>query len=209
MSWKPNSDATVKFYNQTAADFDRGTQSVDMRHLYAEFLPLVKTGGKILDAGCGSGRDSAFFKKQGFSISAFDASSELASIATRTIGEPVQVMTFLDVSSVGEFDGIWACASLLHVPNQAMDEALRRLSGSLKPQGVIYASFKYGHSEGFRNGRFFNDYDESKLTELLKRVPALRPLKSWVTSDARPGRERELWLNVILAKGDSSENQPN
>jgi 2-polyprenyl-3-methyl-5-hydroxy-6-metoxy-1,4-benzoquinol methylase len=205
MKDRPNSDATVNFYDQTAAAFDESTRSVDMLHLYAEFLPLVKKGGAILDAGCGSGRDSAFFKKRGFSITAFDASSELASIATQTIGEPVRVMTFLDVCSVGEFDGIWACASLLHVPNSEMDEVLRRLSRGLKARGVIYASFKYGNSEEFRGGRFFNDFDESKLAELLRTVSALRQLKSWVTSDARPGREHELWLNVILEKCGSSD----
>lgn len=204
MSLKPNSDATVSHYDETAAAFDCGTQSVDMRHLYAEFLPLVPKGGRILDAGCGSGRDAAFFKNLGFAVTAFDASSELASIASRRFGEPVSVMSFLDFSAVDEFDGIWACASLLHVPEQEMDEVLKQLSRGLKTHGVIYASFKYGRSEEFRGGRLFNDYDEGKLSSLLKAQPELVTLKVWVTGDARPGREGELWLNCILEKNGSN-----
>ena len=200
MSSKPNSDATVSFYDQTAAAFDCGTQSVDMRHLYAEFLPLVQKGGRILDAGCGSGRDAAFFKNLGFAVTAFDASSELASIASRKIGEPVSVMSFVDFSAVDEFDGIWACASLLHVPALEMDEVFGKLTRGLKTHGVIYASFKYGRIEEFRGGRLFNDYDETKLNALLKRHPELRQLKVWVTGDARPGREGELWLNFVLTR---------
>jgi 2-polyprenyl-3-methyl-5-hydroxy-6-metoxy-1,4-benzoquinol methylase len=78
----------------------RGTLSASISDLYREFLPLVPTGGKILDAGCGSGRDSVYFKQQGFSVTAFDASSEAAQIASRAIGQPVNVMTFIDVKSI-------------------------------------------------------------------------------------------------------------
>src|SRR5262249_6605564 len=148
--------------------------------LYREFLPLVNTGGKILDAGCGTGRDSVYFKQHGFSVTAFDACSEAAQIASHAIGQRVNVMTFLDVKSIEEFDGIWACASLLHVAQTQMDEVLFCLSRSLKVGGVIYVSFKHGQCESERSGRFFNDYDEAKLTTLLNKHPELNAQKVWL-----------------------------
>jgi SAM-dependent methyltransferase len=195
------SDRTTDYYERNAAAFARDTSSLDISDLYREFLPLVPTGGKILDAGCGSGRDSVYFKQQGFSVTAFDASGEAAQIASRAIGQPVNVMTFLDVKSIEEFDGIWACASLLHVPQTQMDEALSCLSRSLKVGGVIYVSFKYGECEGERSGRFFNDYDETKPTTLLNKHPELNSRKVWQTRDRRPSKPNTRWLNAILKKG--------
>jgi SAM-dependent methyltransferase len=194
------SDRTTDYYERNAAAFARDTSSLDISDLSREFLRLIPTGGKILDAGCGSGRDSVYFKQQGFSVTAFDASREAAQIASRAIGQPVNVMTFLDVKSIEEFDGIWACASLLHVPQTQMDEVLSCLSRSLKVGGVIYVSFKYGEREGERSGRFFNDYDESKLTTLLDKHPELNSQKVWQTRDCRPSKRNTRWLNAILKK---------
>lgn len=194
------SDRTTDYYERNAAAFARDTSTLDLSDMYREFLPLVPAGGKILDAGCGSGRDSVYFKQQGFSVTAFDASSEAAQIAGRAIGQPVNVMTFLDVKFIEEFDGIWACASLLHVPQTRMDQVLSCLSRSLKAGGVIYVSFKYGQCEGERSGRFFNDYDEAKLTTLLNKHPELNPRKVWQTHDCRPSKPNTRWLNAILKK---------
>ena len=200
MNNRPHTDVTVAFYDLNAAAFSLDTKAVDMGNLYSEFLPRVRKSGRILDAGCGAGRDAAFFKHQGFSVVAFDASRELAAIASQVLGQPVRVMTFLDLDSIDEFDGIWVCASLLHVPTTEMDGVLRRLVHALKKGGAMYVSFKYGRTESERNGRFFNDYDECKLQAVLERHPALAAEKVWQTQDARLGRQEELWLNAILTK---------
>ncbi|MDP2646520.1 MAG: class I SAM-dependent methyltransferase [Desulfobacterales bacterium] len=200
MNTPQHSDPTVLFYEQNASVFSLDTGSVDMAHIYAEFLPFLPKGGRILDAGCGSGRDSVFFKRKGFSVKAFDASKTLAEVASRTLGEPVEVMTFLDLEAGDEYDGIWACASLLHVHDGEMDDVLQRLMRSLKKSGVLYASFKYGTTEGFRNGRYFNDFDEKKITDLLVRHPLLKLQRMWKTRDSRPGRNQEWWLNAIMKK---------
>jgi SAM-dependent methyltransferase len=191
---------TIAYYDQNAAPFSSSTEGVDMSHLYAEFLPMIPQGGRILDAGCGAGRDTAYFKSLGYNVSAFDASRELAAIATEKIGIPVEVMTFQDVEAVDEFDGVWACASLLHIANAEMCDALHRLSRALKVGGALYVSFKHGSRERQHGGRFFNDFDEAKLKSVLQKHPELSIQKLWLSSDARPGREQEQWLNAILLK---------
>lgn len=200
MNRHPSSDPTVSYYDNNARLFRSGTEWVDMSHLYAEYLPLIPKRGKILDAGCGSGRDALFFKRQGYVVTAFDASSELAALATQSLGEPVRVMTFLDVDARDEYDGVWACASLIHIAAREMDVTLRRLVYTLKSEAHLYASFKYGSSERQKGGRFFNDYDEAKLQALLVNHPELTIVKLWQTTDARPDRHNELWLNVIVRK---------
>ena len=198
-----HSDSSLDFYQQNAQTFVERTLAVNMEHLYAEFLPFVPVGGKILDAGCGSGRDSAYFKKCGHPVTAFDASSEIAALASKLIRQPVQVMGFLDVNFKEEFEAVWACASLLHVAQADMDEAVQRLTHSLKLSGVIYASFKHGSGDGVRNGRFFNDYDEPKLERLLAHHPTLKLIKVWRTTDARPDHPDESWLNFVCRRNES------
>lgn len=195
-----HSDSSLDFYQQNAQTFVERTLAVNMEHLYAEFVPLVPAGGKILDAGCGSGRDSHNFQQRGFQVTAFDASAEIAALASKLIGHPVQVMGFLDVNFKEEFDAVWACASLLHVAQADMDDAVGRLTSSLKVGGVIYASFKHGSGDGVRNGRFFNDYDEPKLERLLAHHPTLKLIKVWRTTDARPDHPDEVWLNFVCRR---------
>jgi trans-aconitate methyltransferase len=79
---------------------------------------FMTVNGHILDAGCGSGRDSSYFLDKGFDVSAFDASAELAKLASQLIHRPVTVCQFNEYESDKPFDGIWACASLLHVSDR-------------------------------------------------------------------------------------------
>ena len=196
----PSYDPTVAYYNARASAFCVSTQGLDMAHMYSEFLPYIPKGGKILDAGCGSGRDAIEFKRRGYAVTAFDASSELAMLAGQVLGEPVQVMTFLGLDACDEYDGIWACASLLHVPQHEMDAVISRITCALRFGAPLYASFKYGNIERQYQGRFFNDYNESKFNAMLTNHPGLSPIKIWQTGDPRPGRQGELWLNAIVQR---------
>ncbi|TOB16037.1 SAM-dependent methyltransferase, partial [Vibrio parahaemolyticus] len=135
----------MSYYNQHAQEFFDSTVHVEMDSLYREFLPLVQKGGNILDAGCGSGRDSKVFKELGFQVHAIDASAVLAKLAEELIEQPVQIATFQDFESEKRFDAIWACASLLHVPFDELPHSFLNLSKSLKNNGVFYCSFKYGN----------------------------------------------------------------
>ena len=133
-------------------------------------------------------------------MTALDASEAMVELASRHIGRPVLHMSFDQVQFREHFDGIWACASLLHVPAHSMVEVLRQLGLALKPGGVMYASFKYGEGEAVRDGRLFNDYDEGGLRDLLRSRPELKILKLWRTTDLRPNCNDVTWLNVLLRK---------
>ncbi len=192
-------NTTTRYYTENAQAFFADTVAVGMDPLYARFLPHIPPGGHILDAGCGSGRDTLAFLQAGYRVTAFDASPTLAALAERHTGQPVQVLRFEDLAWRREFDGIWACASLLHVPAADLPEVLGRLALALRPGGVLYASFKFGRGEREHQGRRFTDLDEAGLRTLLGQVPGLTERETWVTEDLRPGRAAERWLNTLLA----------
>jgi 2-polyprenyl-3-methyl-5-hydroxy-6-metoxy-1,4-benzoquinol methylase len=189
---------TLTYYNNNAQTFSDSTLNVDMSALYAEFLPHVKQHGHILDAGCGSARDAAYFKNQGFTVSAFDASPALAKLASNYLQQPVEIKTFQELECINKYDGIWCCASLLHVPKAELPQVFLKLQNALKPDGVLYVSFKYGTQERVHNGREFTDLNESALTALITHHTELKIIKQWQTVDQRPERESEVWLNALI-----------
>ena len=189
-------DVTLEYYEENSQTFVRSTLSVNMSGFYSEFLSHVQPGGHILDLGCGSGRDSREFIKRGFRVTAIDGSPALCQLAKQVIGQPVLHLQFQDLSYQEEFDGIWACASLLHLPLQQIPDILKKIVDALKPHGVLYLSFKYGHFEGVRGGRYYTDLDENTLSKLIKNSGGLRIVKTWLTNDARP-ESNDRWINMI------------
>lgn len=190
---------SIHYYEQHAADFVAGTLSVDMSSLYDRFVPLLPPGARILDAGCGSGRDSAHFQRLGFVVEALDASEAMVRHARALTGLPVRCCRFTDYRASVPLDAIWACASLLHVPADELPAVMAHLSAQLKADGLIYCSFKYGSGEVCRDGRTFTNLDEAGLAALLAPLP-LQIDTLWQTADLRPGRVDERWLNAILRK---------
>jgi 2-polyprenyl-3-methyl-5-hydroxy-6-metoxy-1,4-benzoquinol methylase len=146
---------SVNYYNQNAEVYFAGTVQADVQDLRSKFLIQVPAGGDILDAGCGSGRDALAFQKAGYRVTAFDASPEMCRMARQYTELPVIQMTFQEVIWRSAFDGIWACASLLHVPRVELPEVLRRLVCALRRNGTLYASFKHGNDERIVDGRRF------------------------------------------------------
>jgi len=190
---------TINYYNNNAASYSQNTAFLDVSSLYKHFEKFLPVKARILDAGCGSGRDSLYFLKSGYDVIAFDASQEMVKIASELTGLKVLQLYFLDINFQEEFDGIWACASILHVSRNFIDLVFDKLSGALKINGVLYASFKYGKNEEFRNGRLFNDYNNEDFEKLLENHPELAIIDLWLTEDVRPDR-KEMWLNCILRK---------
>ncbi len=189
----------MNYYDDNAQDFYNGTINVDMKSLYEQFTPYLDKGAYILDAGCGSGRDSLAFKSMGYKVYAIDASRELAGLAEKLIEQSVEVTTFQSFEAKDKFDAVWACASLLHVPFGELVLAFKNLSTQLKVSGLFYCSFKYGEDEVETNGRHFTNLNESRLSTILAET-SLTIKRTWITSDLRKGRENECWLNALLMK---------
>ena len=191
---------TLNYYAENAADFAAGTVNVDFSATQERFLNKLQTGAAILDLGCGSGRDTKAFLERGYRVTASDGSPELCKSASAYTGIPVRQMLFNELDDVKAYDGIWACASILHVPSTELPDIFRRMITALKPGGTIYTSFKYGTFEEERNGRRFTDYTEETFSAFIKQFPELTIEDQWISADIRPGRSNEKWLNVILLK---------
>lgn len=193
---------TDNYYDQNAEDYFAETYGVDMASIYSPFLELVKPGGCIVDAGCGSGRDAEYFAGRGYRVMGFDASRKLVELARKHTGVDVRHCTFLEFSSeLASVDGIWACASLLHLPYDGLSDVFVHLAQYLIPGGVVYCSFKYGEDEAERGGRYFTDMTEKRLQSVLDRTNLL-PEKLWLTEDLCEGCEDKEWLNGLLRKCD-------
>lgn len=200
------SGANIDYYEQNAEDFFASTVLVDMASLHSRFLAKIPSGGHILDAGCGSGRDAKAFSKLGFRVTAFDGAPSLARLASQHLGQNVSVRKFADIDEVACYDGVWACASLLHLPLSAVPDAIDRLWKALKPGGCLYLSFKYGTGERHRNGRSFIDADEPTVRNWLGSLAGLAEHEIWITQDQRPERSEE-WINVLVLKAYTSSEK--
>lgn len=192
-------DETTRYYRQFASEFFDSTVAVDMSPIRDRFSAMLVAGARVLDAGCGSGRDAKAFAQLGFRVSAFDASPELAERASTHCGFTVDVRTFQDVDEVHAYDGIWCCASLLHVEPSEMPGVVSRLWTALAPGGVLYASFKRGTGTRLHGGRRFTDADESQVVEWLVALPAVERSEIWSTHDQCPDRS-EKWTNALVKK---------
>ena len=191
---------TLAYYNNNAEKFYNSTVDVEFSSVQNLFLSMLKQDSHILDFGCGSGRDARFFIEQGYSVEAVDGSSELCKLASEYTGITVKKMLFQELNEVNKYDGIWACSSILHLPVNELEDVMKKMVVALKDKGIIYTSFKYGTFSGERNGRFFTDMTEDTFALFLNKIQSLKVEKQWITSDVRPGRGEEKWLNLILRK---------
>lgn len=149
-------DPTLRFYAENAAVYAEHVMTPTGARLNA-FLALVPAGGKILELGCGNGRDAAHMLSLGFDVDATDGTPELAAEAERRIGRPVRILRFEHLDANATYDGVWACASLLHAPASSLVDILGRIHRALRLGGVFTASFKAGNGEGHDSlGRYFN-----------------------------------------------------
>lgn len=195
-------DKTLQYYNNKANEFVNNTVDVKFNDTLDYFLKFLPESGYILDLGCGSGRDTKYFKDKGYKVNAIDGSVELCKIASEYSGITVKCMLFQDLNEKDKYDGIWACASILHSSKQELQDVLNKMIRALKKNGIIYTSFKYGDFEGMRNERYFCDFTEKSFQKYISNIESIEIEKQWVTADVRAGRDEEKWLNIILRKLD-------
>ena len=193
-------DDTLNYYNSKAKDFVSGTVDVTFTEMQDTFLEFIPAGGKILDFGSGSGRDTKYFLSKGYKVDATDGSEELCKIASEYTGIQVKQMLFEELDEVEAYDGVWACASILHAEKKQLPNIMKKIATATKKGGTVYTSFKYGDFEGVRNGRFFTYLTEESFEELLRKVPELAIEKLWISADVRAERGEERWLNIVLRK---------
>ncbi len=198
MDWKKD---TLDYYNQAPETFAAGTRTADMSDTRSRFSVHLPPRGIVLDFGCGSGRDTKAFLDAGFRVDAADGSAELCALASAYTGIRVRQMLFNELDAVDRYDGIWACASILHLPRTELADVLGRVETALKFGGVLYASFKYGTFEGMRNGRYFSDFTEETLKAFWEEATSLKIFDLWITEDVRPDRKEEKWINLLARKG--------
>ena len=197
MDWKKE---TLDFYDQNAEEFASGTMAADMSETRSRFTAHIPPKGIILDFGCGSGRDTKAFLDSGFRVEAVDGSEELCALASAYTGITVRKMLFNELDSQDRYDGIWACASILHLPRTELAEVIRKLEKALKYGGVLYTSFKYGEYEGMRNGRYFTDFTEESLQAFWHSVTDLQIFDIWCTQDVRSDRKERQWINLLARR---------
>ena len=195
----PDKCETTRYYNDNSTVFFEETVGADVTPLYERFLKYVPEGGKILDLGCGSGRDVKAFMERGYVADGVDRSEELCKLASEYTGVKIKQMDFTELDAVAEYDAIWACASLLHVPGEELPKIIGLMRRALKPSGVMYMSYKYGDYEGDRDGRFFNDMTEEKFAGVLAGIEGLSLIEEWYSEDVRRGKDVK-WYNVILRR---------
>ncbi len=197
---KSNTNTTLDYYNKNSELFTQDTLGADFSAIPDIFLGYLQPGSLILDFGCGTGRDSKYFLDHGFRVEATDGSKEMVKIAKEHTGLPVRQMLFEELDEIEKYDGIFANASILHVPFSDLSSVLTKMRNAVKHNGIIYVSFKYGSTDKMRGDRFYTDMDEDRFGELLKSVEGISVLRQFVSGDVRPDHADEKWLNIFMKR---------
>ncbi len=193
---------SVEYYDKNAVEYFEQTVDINMQTLWDLFTAQLPEGASILDLGCGSGRDSAYFISCGFDVTAMDASEEMCDLASIHIGQDVLNLSFAEMDFNEVFDGIWACASLLHVPGDQIEEIFAKVVKSLKDNGVLFMSFYYGDYEGERNGRYYKDYRTKSIKELISGYENLEIIEMEKCDDLNPDVSAQ-WIYILLRKNEA------
>ena len=192
------SEASVEYYNRHAEEYIQKSVDADMSDLRLKFQSMLPDKGWILDCGCGSGRDTLAFKQAGFIVLPVDGSVEMCKATERLTGISARCMMFDEIDFEDQFDGIWACASLLHVEKAEIPVLLKKLNKATKDNGVLYMSFKYGDFDDNRNERHYTDLTEEDVGLLCSEETGWDLIRTVNTGDTL-GRQTT-WINIFARK---------
>tara|TARA_R110000868_G_scaffold2809_2_gene19365 strand:+ start:1637 stop:2257 length:621 start_codon:yes stop_codon:yes gene_type:complete len=198
----PDSD-TLRFYAKTAATYTASQSGDASRHL-APFLAKLKPSARILELGCGSGRDAQAMIAAGFNVDPTDGSAEMAKTAETRLNRPVRIMRFDELEASNAYDAVWANASLLHVPRETLPDILARIFKALKPDGLHFASYKAGTGEGRdQHGRYFNFPSRSELLNLYRQSAGWNIETVEEQTGGSYGGEQVPWIAITARKSKS------
>lgn len=186
------------YYESNAERYAAETFSANMSKQYQRFLPLLKNGGKILDVGSGSGRDACYFQKQGYQVTALEPSKNLCREIRKVFSGEIMCSDIQNYQPAERYDGIWACASLIHLQEEEVLQFFEKIDQYLDDNGIIYISGKNGISTGeVEDGRFFLEFTDQLVEKILTVNKQLKLEQLWYTEDVS-GRRGFRWLNVVL-----------
>ena len=191
--------ATLRFYADAAATYAAKARAGANRRLDG-FLARLAPGARILELGCGDGRDSEVMLARGFDIDPTDGSEAMARQAQARLDRAVRVMRFDALDVGGAYDGVWASASLLHAPRAVLPDILARIYRALKPGGVHFATYKTGEAEGRDGlGRYFN-YLSAEEVEAAYRCAGweILDVEAYDGGDYEGGRRP--WIAITVRK---------
>ena len=187
------------FYRENIARYSLQAESVRLTPIYDFFLSGLPSGARILDAGCGTGRDSLEFIRRGCQVVAIDSSAEMVAYC-RQRGVDARLKTFEAMGVQRAFDGIWASASLLHISRRQITRILKILSRTLRPDGKIFISLKEGAGEGLAaDGRYASFYSFGEFRALLRSLPGIEVVHGWRSAKAKAVAETP-WIGFVAKK---------
>ncbi len=199
-------DLTVSWYDENAALYDYNANRCNPKNDMGAFLSALPAGAKILDAGCGNGRDVARMMEMGYEVGAFDASKEMCRLtAERTEGKvvPRQIRFSEYDDAPDSWDGIWAMASLVHTPADEIADVVAKLKASLKPGGVFFASMKAGDApEIMPDGRRIMRVNEDVIRECFVGDGDVCVARREAKGSTGV---MDVWLNVMFTKAPEPE----
>ena len=186
------------YYESNAERYAAETFSADMSEQYQRFLPLLKNGAKILDVGSGSGRDACYFQKQGYQVTALEPSKNLCREIRKVFSGEIVCSNIQNYRPTERYDGIWACASLIHLQEGEVLQFFLKIDRYLNDNGIVYISGKNGiHTGVSEDGRYFLEFTEQLIEKILTVNEQLELEQLWYTEDVS-GRKGFRWINIIL-----------
>ena len=183
----------IKYYNQNADTYFELSLKKDMTDCCNLFLDELPDKPRILDVGCGSGRDMRYFSQKGCVVNGIDASKELVKLATNYTGLSVKCLRIQELIENNIYDGVWCCASLLHIPKQEMQSVYNRLWRSLKNKGICFVSYK-SEIINKNDKRLFTCYDQKSLKKFINNSTNFLIKKIWTS------KSEDNWVNALLLK---------
>jgi SAM-dependent methyltransferase len=200
----PIVERTLAHYNERASDFWEGTRGHDVSQNVAALLAHIASEPPfaILDLGCGPGRDLRTFAELGHSAIGLDGAARFAAMARAHSGCEVWQQDFLRLDlPAARFDGVFANASLFHVPSRELPRVLRELRAALKPGGILFSSNPHGRDEeGWNRGRY-GVYHDPATWRAYGIAAGFAEINHYFRPPGLP-REQQPWLASVWRKSD-------
>ncbi|MBR0379228.1 MAG: class I SAM-dependent methyltransferase [Mogibacterium sp.] len=191
--------STIDYYNRNADSYYWNTVGVDMSVFRKKFASYLPNEASVIDMGCGSGRDVMAFSDMGHDAAGLDAAKELLKLAEERLEIKTIAADMSEYKAASPYDGIWCCASLIHLSDEEKARFFRNLERNLKPGGVLFVSVKEGIETGRDgDGVYTNNCTWEELKRYLESA-GCGILEDRVTTDAM-GRSGVKWLNVFAKK---------